>query len=604
MLRSRTSLVLFSWAALTLLPLASSDGQENWPQWRGPQRDGISPDKGLLKEWPAEGPSVLWQVDTVGVGYSSVTVVGGRIYTQGDLHGVEHVLCLDAQTGKVLWATQPEPVKQRLAERVAKELKDLDTNKDETIDEVEAINRLGFEYNSFDAQATGDAKELATARTQRLFQSLDQNQDQKLTGDEVTRRFYDEFERIEREDKSADAKALATTRTAAWMTAYDKNADNEIDREEARNSIVDHYFGRMDKQDEATKKGNEKLTTEEIESYLQMREAGKDGVITAEEMSAYYANRYPNGDGLLTPDEVRGYFGGYRNGQGDGPRGTPTVEGDRVYTEGGDGDITCMEAATGKTIWHVNLSSDFGGGRPGWGYSESPLLEGDMLIVTPGGKQGTVLALDKRTGSKIWQSDEVTEGAHYSTPVVAEIQGVRTLVQFARESVFGLTLDGGRFLWKYSGRPMGPRTARPQSWPTIWCSVPARTALAAAWPGSRRTATSRRPKRSTSRRSWATTMAASSRSATTCTGSITACSAWTSRPARSRGRTAASARARWWWPMACCTCSAKDTKSPSPKQPPKPTRNMAASRSPTTVAPAGRIPWSSAACSTSAISSR
>ncbi len=455
MLRSRCSLVLFSWAALTLLPLASSDGQENWPQWRGPQRDGISPDKGLLKEWPAEGPSVLWQVDTVGVGYSSVTVVGGRIYTQGDLHGVEHVLCLDAQTGKVLWATQPEPVKQRLAERVARELKDLDTNQDETIDEVEAINRLGFEYNSFDAQAPGDAQELATARTQRLFKLLDTNQDQKLSGDEVPPRFYNEFERIEKEDNTADAKALATTRTAAWMTAYDKNADQVIDREEARKNIVDHYFGRMDKQDEATKKGDEKLSTEEIETYLQMREAGKDGVITAEEMGAYYAHRYPNGDGQLTPDEVRGYFGGYRNGQGDGPRGTPTVEGDRVYTEGGDGDITCMEAATGKTIWHVNLSSDFGGGRPGWGYSESPLLEGDMLIVTPGGKQGTVLALDKKTGSKIWQSDEVTEGAHYSTPVVAEIQGVRTLVQFARESVFGLTLDGGRFLWKYSGAANG-----------------------------------------------------------------------------------------------------------------------------------------------------
>ncbi len=456
MLRSRSSLaLLFTWAALTILPVASSSGQENWPQWRGPNRDGISPDKGLLKEWPKDGPSVLWQVDTVGVGYSSIAVVGGRIYTQGDLKGVEHVLCLDAKTGQVLWAEQPEPVKQRLAERVARELKELDKNKDGTVDEVEAINRLGFEYNGFDAKADGDAQELATARTQRLFKLLDKNQDQKLSGDEVPNRFYNEFERIEQEDKTADAKALATTRAAAWMSVYDKNADKVIDREEARNSIVDHYFGRMDKQDEATKKGDEKLTSEEIETYFQMREAGKDGVITADEMSTYYANRYPGGDGLLTLDEMRSYFGGFRNDQGNGPRGTPTVEGDRVYTEGGDGDVTCLEAATGKTIWHVNLSSDFGGGRPGWGYSESPLIEGKMLIVTPGGKQGTVLALDKMTGSKIWQSDEVTEGAHYSTPVVADILGTRTLVQFARESVFGLTLNGGRFLWKYSGANNG-----------------------------------------------------------------------------------------------------------------------------------------------------
>ena len=456
MLRSRSSLaLLFSWAVLAVLPMASSYGQENWPQWRGPNRDGISPDKGLLKEWPKDGPTVLWQVDTVGVGYSSIAVQGGRIYTQGDLQGVEHVLCLDAKTGQVLWATQPEPVKQRLAERVAKEVQELDTNKDGTIDEVEAINRLGFEYNSFDSKVEGDAQELAKARTQRLFKLLDKNQDQRLSGDQVPRRFYDEFERIEQEDKTADAKALAATRAAAWMTAYDKNADKIIDREEARNSIVDHYFGRMDNEDKATKKGDQKLTVEEIETYFQMREAGKDGVITADEMTAYYANRYPGGDGLLTADEVRGYFGGYRNGQGDGPRGTPTVEGDRVYTEGGDGDVTCMEAATGQTIWHVNLTSDFGGGRPGWGYSESALLEGDMLIVTPGGKQGTVLALDKKTGSKIWQSDEVTEGAHYSTPVVADILGTRTLVQFARESVFGLTLDGGRFLWKYSGANNG-----------------------------------------------------------------------------------------------------------------------------------------------------
>ena len=94
-------------------------------------------------------------------------------------------------------------------------------------------------------------------------------------------------------------------------------------------------------------------------------------------------------------------LGGYRNGMGDGPRGTPTVDGDLLYAEGGNGDVACLEAATGKTVWNVNLRADFGGGVPGWGYSESPLVVDGLLIVTPGGKQGTLLALDKQTGRPV-----------------------------------------------------------------------------------------------------------------------------------------------------------------------------------------------------------
>ena len=87
---------------------------DDWPQWRGPNRDGISLEQGLLKEWPKEGPPVLWQVDTVGVGYSSLAVKDGRIFTQGDLDGVEHIICLDAKDGSTLWAVQPGPVAQLL----------------------------------------------------------------------------------------------------------------------------------------------------------------------------------------------------------------------------------------------------------------------------------------------------------------------------------------------------------------------------------------------------------------------------------------------------------------------------------------------------------
>src|SRR5437868_11768195 len=118
--------------------------------------------------------------------------------------------------------------------------------------------------------------------------------------------------------------------------------------------------------------------------------------------------------------ELRIAVGGFRNEKGDGPRGTPTVDRDRVYVEEGVGDVTCLEADTGKTIWHLNLRSDFGGNAPNWGYSESPLVVDNLLVVTPGGKQGTLLTLDKMTGKKVWQSGEVTEGAHYSSPVLAE----------------------------------------------------------------------------------------------------------------------------------------------------------------------------------------
>src|SRR3954463_9199567 len=98
----------------------------DWPQWRGPNRDGISTETGLLREWPEAGPKVLWQGDTVGVGYSSLAGQDGRIFTQGDIDGVEHFIALNAVDGKTLWAVQPGPAKSLLADRLQKEIKDLD----------------------------------------------------------------------------------------------------------------------------------------------------------------------------------------------------------------------------------------------------------------------------------------------------------------------------------------------------------------------------------------------------------------------------------------------------------------------------------------------
>ena len=435
-------------AQVAFAPVPASAG--DWPQWRGPNRDGIGQESGLLREWPKDGPKVLWQIDSVGVGYSSMSLKDGRLFTQGDLDGVEHVLALDAANGKTLWSVQPAPVLSLLAEKLANEMKGLDRNKDGEIDEFEALSRFGWEFTKFDRPAPGDVEARAKVRAVALFSKLDQDGDGRLSFAEAGNLLRDQFERADLEDKQADAEKIAATRTAELLKQFDKDADGQVSRQEARGSELDRHFGRIDQRDPATNKNDEQLTAEEIDSFFAKQQPGRDGAITKDELIDFYAKAKPTGDGKLTLEELRGPFGGYRNGMGDGPRGTPSVDGDRVYTEGGNGDVTCLDTATGKTIWHVNLSRDFGGGVPGWGYSESPLIVDGLVVVTPGGKKGTLVALNKTNGELVWTSGDVTEGAHYSSPLVAEIGGVRQIVQFARESVFGVSIKDGKFLWKYN----------------------------------------------------------------------------------------------------------------------------------------------------------
>jgi outer membrane protein assembly factor BamB/Ca2+-binding EF-hand superfamily protein len=441
-----------AWAELPNVPAGPGD----WPQWRGPNRDGISTDHNLLKEWPEGGPPIAWQIDNVGVGYSSVAVKAGRIYTQGDLDGVEHVICLDAANGKRLWAVQPEPVAQEQAKRLEREFAQTDANGDGKIEEGEALARFGTRFNDFDTQADvspEEARELAEARTTHLFALLDADGDGKLSGAEG-RQLGEDFTRADQEDKEADADALASRRTDEMLKLFDKDADGMISRDESRNTPVDQLVRRADQRDASGERDNQ-ASRDEIEQYLSTRERGRDGILTRDELSAFLASRYPGADGEITREELKASFGGYRNGRGDGPRGTPTVDGERLYTIGGNGDLTCFDAATGRTIWYKSLVRDFGGGRPGWGYSESPLVVGDVLIATPGGKQGTVAALDKQTGNTIWQSSGTTQGAHYSSAVAAEIGGVKQIVQFARNSCFGVSLDSGELLWEYDGANNG-----------------------------------------------------------------------------------------------------------------------------------------------------
>ncbi|MHC4842451.1 MAG: outer membrane protein assembly factor BamB family protein [Planctomycetota bacterium] len=141
----------------------------------------------------------------------------------------------------------------------------------------------------------------------------------------------------------------------------------------------------------------------------------------------------------------------------DGPRSTPSVDGELVYGLGTEGDLVCLEAATGKVKWKKNLVNDFGGVMmSGWKYSESTLIDGGKVICTPGGKDAAMVALDKLSGETIFKTalDEFGEGgkdgAGYSSAVAAEICGVRQYVQMLGRGVVGVDAETGRFLWGYN----------------------------------------------------------------------------------------------------------------------------------------------------------
>lgn len=238
-------------ATFALLGLASHAMAQTaalWPQWRGPNRDGISKETGLLKEWPAEGPSLVWKATGAGRGYSSFAISGGRLYTMGVRGDREFVVAFDVATGKEAWAT-----------------------------------------------AHGSA---------------------------------------------------------------------------------------------------------------------------------------------------------FRNDRGDGPRGTPTIDGDRVYALGGNGDLSALDARTGKTIWTKNVLKEFGGSNITWGISESPLVLGNKVLVNPGGPDASVVALNKADGSVVWKSQ--SDRAGYSSAIPVEINGGTQVVFFTSQRALALDLKDGRLLWEYA----------------------------------------------------------------------------------------------------------------------------------------------------------
>jgi outer membrane protein assembly factor BamB len=243
---------------LSLLPLGAP--AVDWPQWRGPQRDGISKETGLLAEWPKEGPRLVWQVKDIGSGYSTPSVVGDRLYLLSN-QGLdnEFVQALDAKDGKRVWA-----------------------------------QRIG-------------------------------------------------------------------------------------------------------------KVGNPKQQP-----------------------------NYP------------------------AARSTPTADGEWLYAFGSDGDLACLERATGKVRWQKNVRQDYGG-QPGiWAYSESPLVDGQVVVCTPGGSNATLVALNRTTGELIWKCVVPgDEQAAYTSALAIEVGGVRQYVQMLQKGLVGVEAKTGKLLWRYGRTAKG-----------------------------------------------------------------------------------------------------------------------------------------------------
>lgn len=135
-----------------------------------------------------------------------------------------------------------------------------------------------------------------------------------------------------------------------------------------------------------------------------------------------------------------------KNDWGDGPRGTPAVDGDRVYALSGRGNIVCASAKDGKIVWQRTMQ-DLGGQTPGWGYTESLMVDGDRVICTPGGGKGCIAALNKTTGETVWQSQEFTDPAHYSSTIAVVHGGQRHIIQLTEKHFVGVSAADGKLLW-------------------------------------------------------------------------------------------------------------------------------------------------------------
>jgi outer membrane protein assembly factor BamB len=139
-----------------------------------------------------------------------------------------------------------------------------------------------------------------------------------------------------------------------------------------------------------------------------------------------------------------------RTNMGAGPRATPTVDGDRMYVLTENGDLACLKTSDGSAVWQLNILKEFGGSQLSWLVSESPLVDGPHVVVSPGGSGAGVVKLDKMTGKTVWTSKGLGDTAAYSSITVADVQGVRTYLTFTEQAGVGVRASDGKLMFRYS----------------------------------------------------------------------------------------------------------------------------------------------------------
>lgn len=134
--------------------------------------------------------------------------------------------------------------------------------------------------------------------------------------------------------------------------------------------------------------------------------------------------------------------------RGGGPRSTPTLDGNRVYALAENGTLLCADLASGAPHWKRNILDDFNGRNPKWLISESPLIDGDNVIVTPGGPDAAIVALDKKTGKTVWTSSGLSDGAGYSSCIATDFNGTHIILAFTAQAAVAVRASDGKPLWR------------------------------------------------------------------------------------------------------------------------------------------------------------
>lgn len=159
------------------------------------------------------------------------------------------------------------------------------------------------------------------------------------------------------------------------------------------------------------------------------------GYVYILDMDGKLLNKYPYG---------KEFFESYK-----GTRSTPTLAGDLLYMFSGYGVITCFKADTGEKVWSKDTFNDYDGENIRWGITETVVVDGDVVYVTPGGKKNFLLALNRHNGDLIWSSEGIGEKSAYCTPLVLELPSRKLVITHSESHILGIDAKDGKVLWSY-----------------------------------------------------------------------------------------------------------------------------------------------------------